>query len=93
MRIRRFLAGIPVLFLGAVLVQSVFATTYVINDGGRTFSCTLYTASTREAIMKLYEERYPLYNKYCDVRTDASGSALEVLEAVKEDFLNEDFSY
>ena len=50
MRIRRFLAGIPVLFLGAVLVQSVFATTYVINDGGRTFSCTLYTASTREAL-------------------------------------------
>ena len=51
------------------------------------------TASSREAIMKRYEERYPLYNKYCDVRTDASGSALEVLEAVKEDFLNEDFSY
>ena len=51
------------------------------------------TASSREAIMKRYEERYPLYNKYCDVRTDASRSALEVLEAVKEDFLNEDFSY
>ena len=51
------------------------------------------TASSREAIMKRYAERYPLYNKYCDVRTDASGSALEVLEAVKEDFLNEDFSY
>ena len=50
MRIRRFLAGLPALFLGAVLVQSVFATTYVINDGGRTFSCTLYTASTREAL-------------------------------------------
>ena len=49
---RRFLAavGIPVLFFGAVLVQSVFATTYVINDGGRTFSCTLYAASPGEAL-------------------------------------------
>lgn len=45
-----FWPGLPALFLGAVLVQSVFATTYVINDGGRTFSCTLYTASTREAL-------------------------------------------
>lgn len=51
------------------------------------------TASSREAILKRYEERYPLYNKYCDARIDASGSAEEVLEAVKEDFLNEDFSY
>lgn len=51
------------------------------------------TASSREAILKRYEERYPLYNKYCDARIDASGSALDVLEAVKEDFLNEDFSY
>ena len=51
------------------------------------------TASSLEAILKRYEERYPLYNKYCDARIDASGSAEEVLEAVKEDFLNEDFSY
>ena len=52
MRMRRFLAavGIPALFLGAVLAQSVCATTYVINDGGRTFSCTLYAASAREAL-------------------------------------------
>lgn len=50
------------------------------------------TAGSREAILKRYEERYPLYCKYCDVRIDASGSAGEVLEKVKEDFLNENFS-
>ena len=50
------------------------------------------TAGSREAILKRYEERYPLYCKSCDVRIDASGSAGEVLEKVKEDFLNENFS-
>ena len=52
MRWRRgLLAGlVPAVFLGAVMVQNVFATTYVINDGGRTFSYTLYTTSAREAL-------------------------------------------
>ena len=48
---RVLLAGlVPAVFLGAIVVQNVFATTYVINDGGRTFSYTLYTASAREAL-------------------------------------------
>ncbi len=50
------------------------------------------TASSKEAIFKRYKERYPLYNKYCDKRVDADCSIEEVLTAVKEDFLNENFS-
>ena len=50
------------------------------------------TASSREAIFRRYEERYPLYHQSCDKKIDASGSAEEVLEAVKEDFFHENFS-
>ncbi len=51
------------------------------------------TASSKEAILKRYDERYPLYNKYCDVKIGASGSPEAVLKTIKEDFLYEDLSY
>ncbi len=41
---------VPGLFLASVLAQNVFATTYVINDGGRTFSCTLYAGDAQAAL-------------------------------------------
>ena len=50
------------------------------------------TASDFEAIKKRYAERYPLYTKYNHCRIDASSSANEVAAAIKEDFLNENFS-
>ncbi len=56
---RRFLFFIPGLILGAVLCQSVFATTYLINDGGRTYACTLYPGTTREALAAAGVELHP----------------------------------
>ncbi|MBQ7123405.1 MAG: shikimate dehydrogenase [Oscillospiraceae bacterium] len=50
------------------------------------------TASTAEAIKKRFEERYPLYKKYADKIIDASFGIDEVLNNIKEDFLNESFS-
>ncbi len=50
------------------------------------------TASTAEAIKKRFEERYPLYKKYADKIIDASFGIDEVLNNIKEDFLNENFS-
>ena len=46
---RRFLFFIPGVLLGALLCQSVFATNYLINDGGRTYACTLYPGTARGA--------------------------------------------
>ncbi len=45
------------------------------------------TASSREAIQKRYEERYPLYCSRNDVRIPAAGPVDEVVRAVKEDFM------
>ena len=47
---RRFLFFIPGVLLGALLCQSVFATNYLINDGGRTYACTLYPGTARGAL-------------------------------------------
>lgn len=50
------------------------------------------TASSREAIVRCWEERYPLYSQYCDKRINASGGVQEACKAVKEDFFHEDLS-
>ncbi len=40
------------------------------------------TASDREAIQRRYEERKPLYEKYCDVAIDASGGKEQTVEKI-----------
>ena len=45
------------------------------------------TASSREAIQKRYEERYPLYCRHNDVRIPAAGTVEEVVRMVKEEFM------
>lgn len=45
------------------------------------------TASSREALEKRYEERYPIYSSVCDVRVKTLETAEENAEWIKEDFL------
>lgn len=40
---RALILGLPGLLLAAAMSQAAFATTYVITDGGRTYSCTAFT--------------------------------------------------
>ncbi len=45
------------------------------------------TASSREALKKRYEERYPIYSSVCDVHLKTLEEAEENAEWIKEDFL------
>ncbi len=45
------------------------------------------TASSREALERRYEERYPIYSSVCDVRVKTLETAEENAEWIKEDFL------
>lgn len=49
-------------------------------------------SSNREDLMRRYEERYPIYSAVCDVCVDADGTAEDVANLIREDFLNEYFS-
>ena len=42
--------------------------------------------STKEAIKKRYEERYPIYNSVCDVRIDGDGTVLDVAEKILQEW-------
>ena len=45
------------------------------------------TASSREALKRRYEERYPIYSSVCDVHLKTLDEAEENAEWIKEDFL------
>ena len=55
----------------SVLCQNVFATTYVINDGGRTFSCTIYQDDAQAALAAAGVELSPAdaYTREADTIT------------------------
>ena len=46
-------------------------------------------SSTREAILKRYEERYPIYQKTADAIIDNSSTPEDALKQVKRSFFNE----
>lgn len=57
----------------------------------RPLECLVPTADrplskSREAIEKIYRDRYPIYTSVCDVHIDGSGSAVEVAERIIEEF-------
>ena len=57
----------------------------------RPLECLLPTgdrplAKSREAIEKIYRDRYPIYTSVCDVHIDGSGSAVEVAERIVKEF-------
>ena len=55
------------------------ALEYLIsNDPSRPLS------SSKEAVEKMYEERYPLYNLYCDYRISNNGDINDTLELMLE---------
>lgn len=42
--------------------------------------------STKEAIQKRYEERYPIYNSVCDKKIDGDGTVFEVAEKIFQEW-------
>jgi shikimate dehydrogenase len=44
-------------------------------------------STDREAIKALYDRRYPIYNKLCDIKVNASGTANEVADYILENYL------
>ena len=44
-------------------------------------------STDREAIKALYDRRYPIYNKLCDIKVNASGTANEVADDILENYL------
>ena len=44
------------------------------------------TAQTKEALARLYADRYPIYRKYSDVVIDGSGTPEEIAELIIKDF-------
>lgn len=73
-----------------------------LKENGRLYfldrSLTLLTAtadrplsSTSADLQKRYEERYPIYSAVCDVQLKADGIPDEVIDLIREDFLNEHF--
>ena len=44
-------------------------------------------STDREAIKALYDRRYPIYNKLCDIKVNASGTAGEVADDILENYL------
>ena len=47
-------------------------------------------SSNREDLERRYRERYPIYTAVCDVRIDGNGTAEEVANLIREDFIHED---
>lgn len=68
-------------FLGFLLVQHVFATTYVINDGGRTFSYTLYTTDPQQVLTAAGVELSPEdhYTQEADTITVRRAPTVEIV--------------
>ena len=67
--------------LSSLLFQNVFATTYVINDGGRTFSCTVYQDNAQAALAAAGVELSPAdeYTLEADTITVRRAPTMELI--------------